>query len=195
MNEVNETNPVYDLFKKMNEVPKTDTCNPNSDTTEHSTPKILDSGKRREFESGAVRDIQKGKGRCDLLPLDIMVKQTNDDIIGFVNLFVESGDTNYLWSAIQRFGEFKKWDYYTMILEVAKQYEGGAVKYGDNNWRKDIPSHCYIDSALRHYFKHRRGDIDEPHDRAVVWNLMCCIWTCENKPKLNEYFKNGGLEK
>ena len=30
---------------------------------------ILDSGNRRAFESGAVRDIQEGKGRCDLLPL------------------------------------------------------------------------------------------------------------------------------
>ena len=27
---------------------------------------ILDSGMRREFESGAVRDTAEGKGRCDL---------------------------------------------------------------------------------------------------------------------------------
>ena len=30
---------------------------------------ILDSGNRRTFQTGAVRDIQEGKGRCDLLPL------------------------------------------------------------------------------------------------------------------------------
>lgn len=29
---------------------------------------IKDSGNRREFSSGAVRDIQEGKGRMDLLP-------------------------------------------------------------------------------------------------------------------------------
>lgn len=29
---------------------------------------IKDSGTRRQFESGAVRDMQEGKGRCDLLP-------------------------------------------------------------------------------------------------------------------------------
>ena len=29
---------------------------------------ISDSGNRREFETGAVRDIEEGKGRCDLLP-------------------------------------------------------------------------------------------------------------------------------
>ena len=29
---------------------------------------IKDSGDRRPFESGAVRDMAEGKGRCDLLP-------------------------------------------------------------------------------------------------------------------------------
>ncbi len=29
---------------------------------------LKDSGNRREFETGAVRDMQEGKGRCDLLP-------------------------------------------------------------------------------------------------------------------------------
>ena len=29
---------------------------------------IKDSGERREFSTGAVRDIQEGKGRMDLLP-------------------------------------------------------------------------------------------------------------------------------
>ncbi|NSW84449.1 MAG: hypothetical protein HPY90_14535 [Syntrophothermus sp.] len=29
---------------------------------------IKDSGDRHEFQSGAVRDMQEGKGRCDLLP-------------------------------------------------------------------------------------------------------------------------------
>lgn len=31
-------------------------------------PKIKDSGNRREFDTGAVRDMEEGKGRCDLLP-------------------------------------------------------------------------------------------------------------------------------
>jgi hypothetical protein len=31
-------------------------------------PRIKDSGNRREFTTGAVRDIQEGKGRMDLLP-------------------------------------------------------------------------------------------------------------------------------
>lgn len=30
--------------------------------------KIKDSGERREFSTGAMRDIQDGNGRMDLLP-------------------------------------------------------------------------------------------------------------------------------
>ena len=36
--------------------------------TEPEAHAIKDSGNRREFETGAVRDIQEGKGRMDLLP-------------------------------------------------------------------------------------------------------------------------------
>lgn len=32
--------------------------------------KIKDSGNRREFDTGAVRDMKEGKGRYDLLPWD-----------------------------------------------------------------------------------------------------------------------------
>lgn len=36
--------------------------------------KILDSGERTEFESGAVRDIHEGKGRFDLLPMCVLMR-------------------------------------------------------------------------------------------------------------------------
>ena len=35
---------------------------------------LKDSGARREFASGAVRDIAEGKGRCDLLPLGVVAR-------------------------------------------------------------------------------------------------------------------------
>lgn len=76
-----------------------------------------------------------------------------------------------------------------MLLDVSVHFEDGAVKYGENNWQKGIPVHCYIDSAVRHYLKYTRGDEDEPHERAFVWNLLCCIWTVKHKPELNEYRK------
>lgn len=35
---------------------------------------IKDSGERREFESGAVRDMSEGKGRFDLLPMCVLMR-------------------------------------------------------------------------------------------------------------------------
>jgi hypothetical protein len=73
-----------------------------------------------------------------------------------------------------------------MLLEVSKHYEEGCKKYGENNWQKGIPVHCYIDSAVRHYLKFLRGDDDEAHNLAFVWNLMSCAWTVIHKPEMND---------
>ena len=35
---------------------------------------IKDSGDRTEFPTGAVRDMHEGKGRCDLLPMCVMLR-------------------------------------------------------------------------------------------------------------------------
>lgn len=145
-------------------------------------PKILDSGDRTEFPSGAVRDMRVGKGRCDLLPLDV-VSDCYDDcnisvIFDLLYEFQNTHDTNLLKEVLREFNGFSSWN--DMFLEVAKHFEEGAKKYGDNNWQKGIPVHCYIDSAVRHYLKYLRGDKDEPHDRAFCWNILCCIWTVKH---------------
>ena len=85
-------------------------------------------------------------------------------------------------------------DPFTMLLEVSKHFEEGAKKYGEYNWQKGIPVHCYIDSAVRHYLKWLREDDDEPHDRAFVWNILCCIWTCTHKPELDDFTKKDGTD-
>ena len=164
-----------------------------------ATPRILDSGNRREFETGAVRDICEGKGRCDLLPLGVVgsIYNTKTDKIGplhvlvAVDAFTHSGNESHLRNAIEYFllhhTPFGDANWSTLFLEVAKHFEEGCKKYGDNNWQKGIPTHCYVDSAVRHYLKYLRGDKDEPHDRAFCWNILCCIWTCIHKPELNDY--------
>ena len=146
---------------------------------------IKDSGARREFKTGAVRDIQEGKGRCDLMPLGVVARLLNDNILIKIYSFQRSGGVDYLYDLLKycNLGA----DLPTVFLEVSKHFEEGAKKYGEHNWQKGIPTHCYVDSAVRHYLKHLRGDTDEPHDRAFVWNILCCIWTCENKPELNDY--------
>lgn len=147
---------------------------------------ILDSGNRREFETGAVRDMAVGKGRCDLMPLEVVrIILGHDEIIYFLSEFMKSYSTHNLYSALTEFAETHYEDEETMLLEVAKHFEQGALKYGENNWQKGLPSSCYIDSAIRHYLKFLRGDEDEPHDRAFVWNLMCCIWEVDHHDSNN----------
>ena len=158
---------------------------------------IKDSGTRREFDTGAVRDIQEGKGRCDLMPLDVAADLMHDKVIRNIYEFQTNNNIHALkWALSDFIANYTDWcpdGYYTsqgittLLLEVSKHFEEGAKKYGEHNWQKGIPIHCYIDSAVRHYLKHIRGDNDEPHDRAFVWNIMCCIWTCIHKPELNDY--------
>lgn len=157
-------------------------------------PRVLDSGSRRQFESGAVRDNNEDKGRCDLLPLDVVAMYIEDDpnktdfVLWHINLFQQYGQEHYLFGAIHEFSKKRSWDPYTMLLEASRQYADGAAKYGDNNWKMGMPVQVCIDSAVRHYLKWLRGDEDEPHDRAVCWNLLCAIWTSKHKPELNEYW-------
>ena len=145
---------------------------------------IKDSGERRSFDTGAVRDIQEGKGRCDLMPLEVVHKTLSSDrIIYCINLFKNTGETQSLYNALWCFMDKEYHNPQTMFLEVSKHFEEGAKKYGENNWQKGIPVNCYIDSAIRHYLKWLRGDQDEPHDRAFVWNIMCCIWEVDYRDK------------
>ena len=161
---------------------------------------IKDSGDRTLFESGAVRDLRVGKGRCDLLPLDVVcgyldsvedtLSHETVKVLENIYFFKEDADVRHLEDALEYFVRLSGWqNHNTMLLEVAVQFEEGAAKYGDSNWQKGIPVRCYIDSAIRHYLKWCRGDNDEPHDRAFCWNILCGIWTCIHKPELNDYAK------
>lgn len=140
---------------------------------------IKDSGERREFSTGAVRDSgdpANPKGRCDLMPLGVAARVLDgDSILDDIYLFQETLDTEHLLFALRTFASTYD-NIATMFLEVAIHFFEGCQKYGENNWQKGIPVSCYIDSAVRHYLKWLRGDNDERHDRAFVWNILCCIW-------------------
>ena len=154
---------------------------------------LKDSGARRDFGTGAVRDANEGKGRCDLLPLGVIGEQTNDNILSLVEAYIRNGVPEVLWEAICIFSKRHYNETFTALLEASKQYEDGAKKYDDRNWEKGIPLHCYIDSGVRHYLKFLRGDTDEPHDRAFIWNMLGAIWTHKNKPELIDLpFANEG---
>ena len=147
---------------------------------------LKDSGTRRKFDTGAARDIADGKGRCDLLHLFVIGKVTGDSILQRIGMYVYDGEPRHIETAIKLFIEMRYPSFYEAMIEVAKHYEDGEVKYEDRNWEKGIPMHCYVDSGVRHSFKFMRGDNDEPHDRAFIWNMLGLLWTQENKPKMND---------
>jgi len=162
---------------------------------------LPDSGARQKFKTGAVRDISKGKGRCDLLPLDTIERVLSDyeywsvvrketsspmpTVLELINRYIDTVETFHLSNAICRFiDEEFKGDIYGAFIELSKHYEDGAKKYSPNNWKLGINVHCFIDSAIRHYLKYLRGDTDEPHNRAVLWNLVGAFWTHDHIPSM-----------
>lgn len=154
---------------------------------------IKDSGNRTEFTSGAVRDIQEDKGRCDLMPLDVVsgIVEIGIDkgytVLSDLEDFKSSHNTFYLERAFRVFvsaafdGDMTK-----ALLETSIHFAEGAKKYGENNWQKGIPEWSYLSSAVRHYLKWLRADEDERHDRAFLWNIMCLMWTVENGVSADE---------
>ena len=82
------------------------------------------------------------------------------------------------------------------IMEVSKHCEAGAIKYGEHNVDKGIPTHSLLDSAIRHAAKYLDGWTDEPHLVAAAWNLLWAIEIdikhpeCVDTPWKNEDDKN-----
>lgn len=159
---------------------------------------IKDSGDRTTFATGAVRDMKgEDKGRCDLMPLTQVAELLCDEVLKEISVFelgrkLGVGEKSHLLSALKGFADKAyKGETETMLLEVSKHYKNGCEKYGIDNWKKGIPAWSYIDSAVRHYLKWRRGDADEPHDKAFVWNILCLLWTIDNAPAMLKEERNG----
>jgi hypothetical protein len=146
---------------------------------------IKDSGIRRNFRTGAVRDMGKNKGRCDLMPLEQIGECLGDVVLTKVGSYVYNGQTESLEKAISYFIEkILQRDVYEVLLELSLHYEKGTNKYGERNWEKGIPLSSFIDSGTRHYLKYQAGIEDERHDLAFIWNILGAIWTHENKPEM-----------
>lgn len=63
------------------------------------------------------------------------------------------------------------------IDQLAIHTEEGAKKYSEDNWRLGQPLRQYLASAYRHLNKLMRGETDERHDRALLWNIAAFIET------------------
>lgn len=63
------------------------------------------------------------------------------------------------------------------LRRASLRFEGGAKKYGRNNWQKGIPLSRYVDALYRHLWQFMEGDEAEDHGGAVIWNAMCLVQT------------------
>jgi len=73
-----------------------------------------------------------------------------------------------------------------MITRLAELYARGAIKYNDNNWKiatgeKEI--NRFKESAFRHFIQWFRGDEDEDHASAVMFNINGFEWHKKYKKK------------
>ena len=63
------------------------------------------------------------------------------------------------------------------IFAIARVFEEGGKKYKARNYESGMPLSRFIDSALRHMFKHLEGYRDEPHMAQAAWNILAYIHT------------------
>lgn len=73
-----------------------------------------------------------------------------------------------------------------MLTRWAELMARGAEKYGENNWQKANSEEeltRFKASGFRHFIAWIRGDEDEDHAAAVMYNIMACEFL---KRRLNE---------
>lgn len=137
------------------------------------------------YASGAIRGTDETKGRCDLMPLGVIAVLTGDRIIDKIDQYIYTGMQQHLYDALTSFiDERYNGNEPTAILELSLHYRDGLIDHPERNWEKGLPLHGFINSAVRHYLKYSRGDKDEPHDRAFMWNLFGALWTQINRPEM-----------
>lgn len=161
---------------------------------------IIDDQEKLEFDTGAKRESKEGKGRCDLLPLQevsYLYKIKNNiiethqgkkrerligEILEELEKFKDRKDVHeghFLANAFILFSVLaypQEGSLETALLELSIHFEEGAKIHGENNWQKGIPVKSYLSSAVRHLLKYSRGDRDENHERAFLWNIICCMY-------------------
>jgi len=164
---------------------------------------IKDSGEREEFDTGAVRDAAKGKGRIDLLPMrtfEAMLpsRPSEGTLVAawlcLIQWFVNRDYSTLLWActhamtslevAERRNGADKdfpvgpdsdpsRYGWVCATQAISQIYEDGCIKYGERNWEKGIPLTNFFGSAWRHITKTLACCTDERHHAMAVWNILC----------------------
>ena len=142
-----------------------------------------DSGKRQQFEGGAVRDTAEGKPQYSLLspyvwkliPLQRVIPDIEPSHRLDVMRRVCRRMCDYLLEHRPEFLEsaFEELSMSFGIDRLCEWLRLGAEKYDRFNWAKGMPISRCIDSLGRHLSKWDKDD--EDHIAAVMCNIMFII--------------------
>lgn len=72
------------------------------------------------------------------------------------------------------------------LRRLAETYGEGALKYGDNKWKKGMPYSTTINHVLAHIFQLLSGDKSEDHAAHAAWGLFAIMHFDATKPKMND---------
>lgn len=144
---------------------------------------LADSGERTATVTGALRQPNSpDAGRFDLIPGECVASLPTDvDTDGSFSAAIQDaymglslGDLEHV-RGLAAFIIFAKWG--GSLRRLAVHYARGAIKYADRNWEKGLETGRIVDSLLRHADKALRGEMDEDHEAAVVWNAFALDFT------------------
>lgn len=98
----------------------------------------------------------------------------------------DSGIREEYESGMRRDTQEGKPDYTLIDLDfltrLANHLVKGAMKYGEDNWRlanSESELKRFRKSAFRHLVQWLKGECDEDHASAVVFNIMCAEYVKE----------------
>ena len=72
------------------------------------------------------------------------------------------------------------------LLELGEVFGEGAVRHGDENWKKGMPNSVVLNHMMRHLLLYMKGDRDEPHMGKVMFGCCVLIWNERNNIDLEE---------
>ena len=72
------------------------------------------------------------------------------------------------------------------LFELGEVFGEGAIRHGDENWKKGMPNSVVINHMMRHLLLYMKGDRDEPHMGKVMFGCCVLIWNDANNVNLED---------
>lgn len=167
--------------------------------------KLKDTGQRTIFNTGSQKEIVVGRGRYDLIPLQVIAELQKADIyykgakteeeqvkllpdyINYINKAMisenlENKQDLLLSAANLLIRDILNITVITAVQQLAILYEQGANKYAARDWEKGRPMEVFLNSALRHTYQFLNNETDENHGIQALWNIISCIDTIRRLP-------------